>query len=193
MRGRRLYGAVFAASLAALGLAGGTDKAESAEEHTKEVVVFDYEELKKGLETPGRAEISVAASIDMDDTIFIKGEKIINGNGYTLSRSKSGGGIFGGTFLSVQKGQVLIRNLLLSGGGSSDKIQRSAFGRLIDIRNGMVTLETGTVLTENINQKYNHDGGGAVLIQDGGKLTICHEGWNDFREPVFWDRCSRRF
>ena len=172
MKGRSLYGAVFAVSLAVLGLAEGTNKVESAEEHTKEVVVFDYEELKKGLETPGRAEISVAASIDIDDTIFVKGEKIINGNGYTLSRSKSGGGIFGGTLLSVQKGQVLIRNLLLSGGGSSDKIQRNVFGRLIDIRSGMVTLETGTVLTENINQKYNHDGGGAVLIKDGGKLTM---------------------
>lgn len=167
-----LYGAIFVVSLAALVLAGGTNMAESAEEHRKETEVFCYEELKKELEAPGSAEISVKASFDIDETIYIKGEKILNGNGYTLSRRKSGGVIFGGTLFSVQMGQVLIQNLHLLGGGGSEELQKSVYGRLIDIRNGMVILETGTVLERNINEKFNHDGGGAVLIQEGGKLTM---------------------
>lgn len=136
------------------------------------VMVSSYKELKKELEAPGRAEIDLKSSFVIEDTLYVKGDKSLNGNGYTLSRLHRVGEVFGGTLLVVQGGQLSVRDTILSGGGKDAEIQKKVYGRLIDVQGGEVILESGSVLRKNVNQRYNNDGGGAVLVQNGGKLTM---------------------
>ena len=136
------------------------------------VMVSSYKELKKELEAPGKAEIDLKSSLVIEDTLYVKGDKSLNGNGYTLSRLHRGGEVFGGTLLVVQEGQLSVHDTILSGGGKDAKVQKKVYGRLMDVQGGEVILESGSVLRENVNQRYNNDGGGAVLVQSGGRLTM---------------------
>lgn len=136
------------------------------------VTVSDYAGLKRELESSGQATVRLATSFSIQDTIYVRGEKHLEGGGHTLSRYGKASEIFGGTLLVVYGGSLTIRDVTISGGGAGKDIQKSIYGRLLDLGEGQVVLGTGTVLTRNVNQSQNNDGGGAVLVAQGGTLTM---------------------
>ncbi len=135
-------------------------------------VVSDFEGLKKVLETPGNTEISLERDVRIEKKIRVCGNKTLNGNGHSLFRGAGAGSRFGGTLLCVENGEFTLADIRISGGGDSESVQDCLYGRLIDIQGGEVYLEMGAVLCQNRNIRRNHDGGGAVLVKQGGKLVL---------------------
>lgn len=174
MKWRSLYSLFVLVFVLFCGLMGEMLSGIYAEAAYEVVTVSDFKELKRELETPGKVLIELKGSIAVRDTIYVRGDKEIDGKGYTLSRYQSGKEIFDGTFLTIQEGRFSVRNVTLSGAAKGVQTGKSIYGRLLDIQKGEVTLENGAVLKSNVNTDQNHDGGGAVLVQSGGLLVMNH-------------------
>lgn len=136
------------------------------------VTVKDEREFKREMEKPGRAVVCLAASFPLHDTVYVRGEKSLKGNGYTVSRFHKGKRVFGGTLLMVTDAELRIHDTILAGEGEDENVRKNTYGRLLDINKGNVILERGATLTGNINRNQNNDGGGAVLVCDGGMLEM---------------------
>lgn len=134
--------------------------------------VKDEREFKREMEKPGKAVICLTSSFSLRDTVYVKGQKSLEGNGYTISRFHREKSVFGGTFLMVSEAELHIHNTILAGEGEDDNVRKNVYGRILDIKKGKVILERGSILTGNINRRQNNDGGGAVLIRDGGMLEM---------------------
>lgn len=130
-----------------------------------------YETLKKVLEEPGEAQITLNGNIAMRGTIHVRGRKWLRGNGYRIYRGTVSGKIFGGTLFSLEGKGFELQNTVVSGGGKKAKDAR-IYGRLVEVKKGTFTLEKQSVLKDNCNIKRGEEGGGAVIVRRQGKFVM---------------------
>ncbi len=134
--------------------------------------VSSFEALKRELEKSGAATIELKENIRISDCIRVKGVKKIQGNGFSLIRDTRKQSLYGGSLIIVKNAQLQIKDLVVSGEGTQDSVKGMIYGRLIEVSQGTVVMEGQSVLKENINTTQVSDGGGAVLIKQGGAFEM---------------------
>ena len=134
--------------------------------------VSDFKELKEAMESTEDQEIEITKDIDLMDGLVVRGVKRVKGNNHILKRSQKEQNVFGGTLFLIEKAQLELEEITISGGGKSAVVQSALYGRLIDIDQGKVVLGKGSILCQNCNLNQNHDGGGAVRIHNKGTLLL---------------------
>ncbi len=134
--------------------------------------VSDYEELKQVLTQSGSDKLVLQNDIIMEDKIVIRGSKIIDGRGHSLMRSKKKNKVYGGTLFYVQGTSCLFQNISVTGCGKNKNVKGNVFGRLMEVKAGTLYLGENCVLKDNVNDQLAIDGGGALLIHDGGECVI---------------------
>lgn len=127
-----------------------------------------YLALKKVLEEPGEAEITLNENIVMRGTIHVRGRKWLRGNGHLIKRGSASGKIFGGTLFSVEGGKFEMQETAVSGGGKGIRV----YGRLLEVKKGTFILEERSVLRDNCNRRRGEEGGGAVIVRRQGKFIM---------------------
>lgn len=127
-----------------------------------------YKALKKVMEEPGDAQISLNGNIVMRGTIHVRGRKWLRGNGYRIQRGTVSGKVFGGTLFSVEDGEFNMQNTIVTGGGESVKV----YGRLVEVKKGTFILGKKSVLKDNCNNKRGEEGGGAVIVRRQGEFIM---------------------
>ncbi|MCH5252270.1 MAG: hypothetical protein J1F22_04790 [Lachnospiraceae bacterium] len=132
----------------------------------------DFQILKQALEKPGTGVIGLKRSIRMTGPIYVKGEKVLVGNGHLLERESGKGRVYGGSLFIVQNASLTIQDAVVSGGGAKKTLRGSVFGRLIDVGQGKLVLEKKSVLRDNRNTERATDGGGAVKVLKNGSFEM---------------------
>lgn len=127
-----------------------------------------YAALKKVLEEPGEAQITLNENIVMRGTIHVCGRKWLRGNGHLIKRGTASGKIFGGTLFSVEGGKFEMQETVVSGGGKGIRV----YGRLVEVKKGTFILEKKSVLRDNCNSRRGEEGGGAVIVRRQGKFIM---------------------
>lgn len=136
------------------------------------VKVTTNQELRQVLAQEGIRKVELQADLMVDGPMTICGEKQIDGQGHCITRSSKRGQIYGGSLFVVQKGRCEWKNVTISGGGASKAVIGKVFGRLIEVRQGMLVIGEGCVLCDNINDRLAVDGGGALQIGAGGSCVM---------------------
>ncbi len=142
--------------------------------------VSGFEELRRELSAPGRGVVELQRDIWVSDMVSVRGEKILRGNGHSIrremGREKEGGtgseAVYGGVLLCARGDSLVLQDLVLAGGGERRELRGRIYGRLLEIRQGKVTVKSGCVLENNSNNGQKTDGGGGVVVRSGATLRI---------------------
>ncbi len=127
-----------------------------------------YEVLKKVLEEPGEAQVTLNGNVFMRGTIHVRGRKWLRGNGHRIQRGSASGKTFGGALFSVEGGKFEMQETVVSGGGKGIKV----YGRLVEVKKGTFILNKKSVLRDNCNSGRGEEGGGAVIVRRQGKFIM---------------------
>lgn len=130
--------------------------------------VYTGGQFRQVMGRTGKERVELCVDLSIDGPITIRGEKEVDGGGHHLVRSKKGNRIYGGSLFLIQGGSCTWGDVTISGGGKSRELSGKVFGRLIEVRQGNLTLEKGCILRDNINDALAVDGGGALLVGAGG-------------------------
>lgn len=140
--------------------------------HSEAAQVASFDELKSELEKTGTATIELSENIRISAGIRVKGTKKIRGNGFSLVRDTRKQSVYGGSLLIVKNAQLQIEDLEVSGEGKQSSTKGKIYGRLIEVSQGTVVMNGQSVLKQNINTTQVSDGGGAVLVKQGGAFQM---------------------
>lgn len=139
-------------------------------------LVYNQEQLTAALEEGGK--IKLGASFTVDDTVYVKSNSEIDGNGFELFRAgaKERANVFTGTMFKLENGATLqLENIVLDGGAvweDANNIGATATGYLVEAgNNSNIILNNGAIL-------QNNDGAHAVSLgtRIGATLTM-NGGW----------------
>lgn len=136
------------------------------------VQVSSYEELKQVLGQTGSEKVELQKDFSIEGPVVIRGDKVIDGQGHCMERSRKKDQVYGGSLFLMQGESCVLRNVSISGAGKSKYVVGKVFGRLLEVRQGTVFLEDQCVLRDNVNDRLAVDGGGALLIGKGGSCNI---------------------
>jgi predicted outer membrane repeat protein len=130
-----------------------------------------FTSLKKILEQPGEADIVLNGDIRISGTVHVRGKKKIDGNGYRISRGTVSGKLFGGTLFSVETGEFVLRDTVVSG-DTGNVANTRVYGRLVEVKKGSFVLGRKGNLINNSNITFAEEGGGAVVVRSQGKFIM---------------------
>lgn len=136
------------------------------------VRVSSYEELRQVLGQAGSEKVELQKDLSIEGPVVIRGNKVIDGRGHCLERSKKKNQVYGGSLFLMQGESCVLRKVTISGAGKGKYVVGKVFGKLLEVRQGTVTLEDECVLRDNVNDRLAVDGGGALLIGNGGSCII---------------------
>ncbi len=134
--------------------------------------VSDFDELCRELNAPGSGVIELQRDIPVSGMVSVRGEKILRGRGHCLRRETGREHIYGGVLLCVRGGSLMLQDLVVSGGGEKRELRGRIYGRLLEVRQGNVTVKRGCVLENNSNNGQKTDGGGGVVVKSGAVLRM---------------------
>ncbi len=132
----------------------------------------DFQILKQALEKPGTGVIVIKRNIRMSGAVYVRGEKVLLGNGHLLERESRSGGVYGGNLFVIRNASLTMQDVVISGGGGKKALRGNIFGRLVDVGQGKFILEKKSVLKDNRNTDRTTDGGGAVRVQKNGSFEM---------------------
>lgn len=137
-----------------------------------QTTVSDFYQLKQCLGDENISTIILKKDIQIKGMVTIRGEKIINGRGHCLLRSREKDKVYGGTLFSVMGKYCEWRNVTISGEADAKTIQGKIFGRLMEVRHGKVVLSERCLLKNNKNSCLAVDGGGALQVAAKGQCYM---------------------
>ena len=138
---------------------------KQAEAHAK---VSSFREFRTACGERGEETIELLNDIPIEGPVVIRGRKRIDGHGHTLERSKEKGKVYGGCLFLVRDGECQWENVTVSGGGTNKNVLGKVFGRLVEVRQGSMTIGEKCLFCDNINDRLIVDGGGAIQIGSNG-------------------------
>lgn len=135
--------------------------------------VSTLRELEQALAASGDFTIYLNSDITVNKCLRVKGRKLLDGHQrYCIRRKSASGGTYKGTLLCMQGKQLRLRGITLSGSGKSPTVSGDINGKLIEVDDGTVVLESGARLSANYNISSFTDGGGGITVHNGGTVVM---------------------
>ena len=143
-----------------------------------DVYVSNFTELQAAISNPAVTEIALTASFNITDSLEIDDTKIIDGQGYTLTRSTSWTGVYHDMFVVIAPGDLTFKDITIDG----NKANVTTTGTIVLVdSDASFTLDNGATLQNN--KAINYPGGAiyaepdsSIYIKEGSSITLNETG-----------------
>ncbi len=136
-------------------------------------IVSTEKELREALGREGEKGIILDHDIEVSAMLIAKGKKVIYGKGkYQIARKVTKQGTYEGTLLCATGQGLALQEVTLDGKGTVTYASDSIYGRLLEVRKGVVILKEGTKLSRNYNLRSSSNGGGGIVVKSGAGLVM---------------------